>query len=1040
MGKKICLYALRIAFASVLLLSLVPGRVLAQEVVQSLNGEWQWTPEGLPQQTLAVPGYYVWKSAANARFVFDPSIQGPLAVVEGVPESEYLRVFDIPQDFAGQRIFIHFEAVNYVAAISVNGEDLGVHQGGYLPFEIDITDAVTVPSTENQLSVRILYDDWRFLLAGEMVYWPNGFYGLYWDLGITDAVSLIARSACYLSDVAVMTSVSDGQLSVTAEVTNAGSEERTLTVGGAVDSGPVLPDQSLVLAPGDTASLLWEVPWSDARLWWPDDPYLYRLTLNVFEGGELQHAKTQRFGFREVGVSGHQFLLNGVPWRIMGDSFVLHSEKRYHKYGFIDEALWPTLLDSMRAVHINTIRFHQAPPPSWMIDACDEAGMLVIAESAIYGVAADRMDRYVNNGVIWLKNWVRRDRNHPSIVLWSVENEMKLLGQKFWDDQIRKWGDAVREADPSRPIIYDGDGDLGGHADFFSLHYKFGFPNGPYPAGSIYEALAEGIPTGVPVSHGEFEWSRGEIPEPERLRRMCIKTRAMRFLDWADIRPYRLDFAWHWNPDFFEMDYGGWRPSDSERALLKASLSQVAVFDYDYYKYSHSPAPPPCQENAAVTRTLTVFNDSRFDTPITVCWRVVLNDVIMQSGELSVTPAPGERAECDVTFFAPIVSSDAVFDLEVEAWQNGAQAFKERIPFKAIEHGVELKEIMARFSADVCAGPAPLTVQFTDASVGEIGSWLWSFGDGGSSTAQHPSHVYTAGGNYSVSLTVTGVKGSDTRTMMTYVTVQYPPPQARFSVDVAEGVAPLAVQFTDSSVGEISSWLWSFGDGGSSTTQHPSHVYTTGGSYTVSLTVTGPGGSDTQTTVNAIVVRDAAPQAAFQPQESSGVAPLTVQFTDHSTGVITAWHWDFGDGASSTEQHPSHTYTTPGSYSVTLTVTGPGGTDRCVLTDKVEVTANTAVDEAAVTAFCLYPNFPNPFISETQFRFAVAAAGEVTISIYDMKGREIRQLRQHCGQPGYFECVWDGRDDRQMEVSSGLYLLCFRADSFTAHLKMMKMK
>lgn len=1020
---------------------LLNGQITGDEIV-SLNSEWQWTPVGLPQRTLSVPGYYVWKTEINPRFVFDASIQGPLAVVEGVPESEYERMFDIPHDFAGKRIFLHFEAVNYVAAISVNGQDLGVHQGGYLPFEIDITDVVTASSTGNQLSVRILYDDWRFLLSDELVYWPNGFFGLYWDLGITDAVSLIARSECYLSDMAIVTSVTDQWLSVSAEIVNAGAEEKQLSVYGAVEGGPILSGQSLTLAAGDSTILSWDIPWADARLWWPDDPYLYRLTLNVSEAGQQQHTRTQRFGFREVGVSGAQFLLNGTPWRLMGDSYVLHGEKRYHKYGFVDEALWPALLDSMRAVNINTIRFHQSPPPSWMIDACDEAGMLVIGESAIYGAAAYRTDRFVNNGIIWLKNWIRRDRNHPSIVLWSVENEMKMLDQKFLDDQIRMWGDAVREADPSRPIIYDGDGDLGGHADFFSLHYKFGFPNGFYPTTSIYDALAEGIPTGLPVSHGEFEWSRGEIPESERVRRQCVKTRAMRFLNWADIRPYRLDWAWHWNPNFFEMDYGGWHPSFSEIQFLKASLSLVAVFDEDYYRFNHSPAPPTYHENSLVKRILTTFNDSRYATPVTVQWRVVLNEVVMQYGDFTVQPAPGQRAQNQVSFFAPIVSADAVFDLEVEAWQNGRQVFNERSPFKSIENGVDLKDIMVRFSGDTVTGPAPLTVQFTDASIGEISSWLWSFGDGESSTDQHPSHTYTDGGNYTVSLTVTGPLGSDTQILPAYVTVQYAEPQAAFSFNINSGVAPVTVQFTDMSIGKISSWLWSFGDGESSSEQHPSHTYTVGGNYTVSLTVTGPGGSHTRRLENAIVVDDAPPVAGFNVDVTRGVAPLTVQFTDASTGEISGWLWSFGDGQSSTEQHPVHIYLTPDTFTVTLTVSGPGGEDSEVVTDIIEVLGNTAVEceQTEADVFRLFQNFPNPFALETQIRFSVAEPCRASVSIYDMTGRCVREIEHHCGQSGQYVWAWNGLDDHQREVSSGMYLACFRAGDFKANLKMMKMQ
>jgi len=100
----------------------------------------------------------------------------------------------------------------------------------------------------------------------------------------------------------------------------------------------------------------------------------------------------------------------------------------------------------------------------------------------------------------------------------------------------------------------------------------------------------------------------------------------------------------------------------------------------------------------------------------------------------------------------------------------------------------------------------------------------------------------------------------------------------------------------------------------------------------VSLIVSGPGGSDTETKADYVdVTAPAPPSAAFAGSPTSGDAPLTVSFTDQSTGAVTGWSWDFGDGATSTQQHPSHTYDVPGAYDVSLTVTGPGGSDTAAV-------------------------------------------------------------------------------------------------------------
>ncbi|MFZ5517544.1 MAG: PKD domain-containing protein [Candidatus Zhuqueibacterota bacterium] len=248
---------------------------------------------------------------------------------------------------------------------------------------------------------------------------------------------------------------------------------------------------------------------------------------------------------------------------------------------------------------------------------------------------------------------------------------------------------------------------------------------------------------------------------------------------------------------------------------------------------------------------------------------------------------------------------------------------------------------VAAFSGTPTSGTAPLNVSFTDASTGNISSWSWNFGDGGASTAQNPSHSYAAVGTYTVALTVTGPGGSDTETKTNYITVnpEPVPPVAAFSGVPTSGNAPLSVVFTDASTGDVTSWSWTFGDGGTSTAENPTHVYNAAGAYTVALTVTGPAGSDTETKTNYITVTVAAPVAAFSGTPTSGTVPLTVNFTDASTGSVSSWSWNFGDGGMSTAQNPSHQYTTAGTYTVSLTVTGPGGSDTETKTNYITVNA-----------------------------------------------------------------------------------------------------
>jgi len=160
------------------------------------------------------------------------------------------------------------------------------------------------------------------------------------------------------------------------------------------------------------------------------------------------------------------------------------------------------------------------------------------------------------------------------------------------------------------------------------------------------------------------------------------------------------------------------------------------------------------------------------------------------------------------------------------------------------------------------------------------------------------------------------------------------PFMAIFSADVTTGAFPLSVNFTDASPGEPATWLWDFGDGATSTEQNPTHIYESPGSYTVTLTATvTDGGSDTRSTENMIVVKDVA--AAMTLSKLVGASPTRIACTDVSTGAPIAWQWDFGDGATSDEQHPEHIYSEPGTYTITLTVSGE--VDTSVVTKSVRV-------------------------------------------------------------------------------------------------------
>ncbi len=228
---------------------------------------------------------------------------------------------------------------------------------------------------------------------------------------------------------------------------------------------------------------------------------------------------------------------------------------------------------------------------------------------------------------------------------------------------------------------------------------------------------------------------------------------------------------------------------------------------------------------------------------------------------------------------------------------------------------------IANYTVDtVCLGS---TTTFTDASTGAPNGWTWDFGDGGNSNiGPITTHTYLTPGSFLTSLIVSGGSANCTdQTFQVVVVVD----------DVIAGISvntPICdgdpVNFIDNSVinvGSITNWTWNFGDGNTSALQNPTHTYANPGTYTVNLTVTSNGGCTSSDSVSITVNTN--PGAVFVPVD--GCLNVPTVFTDLSTGNPTNWAWDFGDGNTSIQQNPVHTYGNSGQYNVTLTVTSDSG-------------------------------------------------------------------------------------------------------------------
>jgi PKD repeat protein len=263
-----------------------------------------------------------------------------------------------------------------------------------------------------------------------------------------------------------------------------------------------------------------------------------------------------------------------------------------------------------------------------------------------------------------------------------------------------------------------------------------------------------------------------------------------------------------------------------------------------------------------------------------------------------------------------------------------------------------------------------LSVQFTSTSTAQGNTtYHWDFGDGDTSTAANPSHVYAASGNYLVCLIVTSPCGSDT--VCEALDVICDAPTAAFS----HSAQFRDVQFSSTVTGSGSITLqWTFGDGDTSSLPDPLHTYAQPGVYQVCLVATGPCGIDTLCDSVTVVCPPLA--AAIG---SVGNFPV-MQFSDLSFGSPFSWAWDFGDGNTSTLQNPSHTYGSPGTYLVCLTVVDSCSEDSsCTAVDVL-----VAISDGMAAAFDIYPN---PADHTLQIHTLSSPLKPVEVEIFSADGR-----------------------------------------------------
>ena len=662
----------------------------------SLNGDWNITLPNGGTSTLYVPGFYVRDRLENS-YNF-PNQDGPFwKIFEGQDEITYHRQLDIPADWSDKQRILRIESANYMVRVYINDVYAGEHIGGYVPFEIDLTALLNAPSTGNDLRIEMVYDDWAVMDYLGHLAWPTGYYGAAFNLGLTGEVSLMARPVCQVLSQQIHTDVQARTLTIGAVLVNHASQARTVSMRSSIDeTGQWLDQQQIELNANETRTVEIHASMNEAELWTPEHPTLYHVTTSLDAGGQV-HAHRQRFGFQEFTIEGDHFLLNGVRTNLRGDNIVLESESPHFPDYWANREAWLAIVDSMKALNFNVIRFHQQPAPPWMLDICDEKGLMVIAESAIFDDFHPRSDKFANNAAQWLQDWVERDRNHPSIVIWSVCNEILAYSSgKFLPEQVSQWSDAILQVDPNRLQLFEGDGYAKGLSDIASWHYPWGYPN-IWETGSLYNTLDKinqamsfvmGTPLdqGKPISVGEFEWiKKGEIHSFHE-RRQAVKLRAFRILGIDDIRPYRLDWSWYPQPLNIS-PYDGHISDQADIEFLRRSMAPAAAFDRDYYSTHWDPPLTAADEGTVMQRNIIVLNDLPEGDRLRLLWRIWTGETMHEENSVDLIIPPGETRETEISFTVPYVPQDSEYQLELCTEKEGRIIFSEKSAFMAFNIG-----------------------------------------------------------------------------------------------------------------------------------------------------------------------------------------------------------------------------------------------------------------------------------------------------------------------------------------------------------------
>jgi beta-glucuronidase len=430
---------------------------------KNLNGLWSFAldPDGQGRTDRWFAG-----SLADAREMAVPASFNDIAVDAAVRDYFgdiwYQRTVWVPRGWQGQRIVLHFESATHRATVWVNETEVVSHEGGYTPFEADVTAYVS-PGEQIQITVVVNNTlNWQSIPPGVIEDTPAGKRQRYWHdffnyAGIHRNVWLYATNLAHFTDVTITTDLdgNDGLINYATEAESA----------DAVETKVILRDtDGNEVATGSGSSGTLNVP--NVQRWAPRRGYLYDLELQLLDGDTVVDSYHQNVGVRTVRVDGSRFLINGEPFFFTG--FGKHEDIPVIGKAHNDAYLLHDF-ELLKWIGANSFRTSHYPYAEDVIDYADGQGIVVIDETAAVGLnmglgggifgaqgyqtfspdTVNDATREVHAQAI--RELIARDKNHPSVVLWSIANEPESDTEGA-ENYFRPLFEVARQADPTRPV------------------------------------------------------------------------------------------------------------------------------------------------------------------------------------------------------------------------------------------------------------------------------------------------------------------------------------------------------------------------------------------------------------------------------------------------------------------------------------------------------------------------------------------------------------------------------------------------------------